>query len=216
MASPTPPGLFLSTTARSSPFDTGICRRYREVVLDGGGEVILEHENYRERNVNCYIHPDREAVAACADCGKSICLECKVVLRESAYCNACANTMFIEATSAISPRPPNWFSRHLNWTVVLCWLGAYIIAFITGVVVGMVMFGSNPSVAQVDVERAVIVVGSVVTLAWLLPTNGWVLRRKGQSEWHLLWLLAPFGVFVIVWLQNQKAVAGQEIDSPPG
>jgi hypothetical protein len=158
--------------------------------------------------LNCYEHSDREAVAVCLSCGKSICLECKVVLGEKLYCNACANAIFTRATSAVPIRPPNWFRRHLNWTIVLCWLGAYVVAFITGIVVGMLMYGSNPNVAQVNVEKVVIVAGSVVTLAWLLPTNGWVLRRKAQSEWHLIWLLAPFGIFILLGLQN-KTVAGK-------
>jgi hypothetical protein len=48
-------------------------------------------------------------------------------------------------------------------------------------------------------------IGFIVSLAWLIPTNGWVLRKKGQSLWHLLWLWVPFGVFVFLNLRNKNA-----------
>ena len=159
--------------------------------------------------MNCDGHTDREAVGACVNCGKPICLECKVVLGEKVYCNACANTLFEMATAAPAPSA-NWFRRHLNWTVVLSWLGAYVIAFMAGIVVVMVMYGRNPNVVEADLEKVLTFTGVVVALAWLLPTNGWVLRKKGQSEWHLIWLLVPFGIMVLLGLQNRVGVGGGE------
>jgi hypothetical protein len=54
-------------------------------------------------------------------------------------------------------------------------------------------------------EPVAFISGFLVTLAWLLVTIGWVLRRKGQSEWYLLLLLVPFGFFIILSLQNKTA-----------
>ena len=34
-------------------------------------------------NINCYYHPNRNAIEKCELCGKTICLECKRVYRET-------------------------------------------------------------------------------------------------------------------------------------
>ncbi len=155
--------------------------------------------------MNCCNHSERDAIGVCVGCGKPICPECKVLLQNKFYCNACANTMFNRATVAIPVKGPNWFERHLNWTSVLSLVAAYVLAFITGIVVGLIMYGNNPNVVQGDLETAASIAGFLVTLAWLLVTIGWVLRKKGQSEWHLLLLLVPFGFLFILGLRNKSA-----------
>jgi len=37
----------------------------------------------------CYRHADREAVGQCIECGKTVCLECKVAFEGRIYCNSC-------------------------------------------------------------------------------------------------------------------------------
>jgi len=34
------------------------------------------------------------------------------------------------------------------------------------------------------------------------------LRKKGQSEWHLIWLLVPLGFLVILALENRNRWPG--------
>lgn len=41
--------------------------------------------------MKCAYHPDRDAVAACADCRKFICVECGVRVGRKIHCNACAD-----------------------------------------------------------------------------------------------------------------------------
>ena len=43
--------------------------------------------------MNCAYHPDREVVAVCACCGKPLCAECKVLLKDKYYCNPCAKNL---------------------------------------------------------------------------------------------------------------------------
>ncbi len=39
--------------------------------------------------MNCYYHPDREAVDICHICNKHICTECKAILTDKVICNQC-------------------------------------------------------------------------------------------------------------------------------
>ena len=144
--------------------------------------------------MNCYYHPDREAIDTCANCGKAVCQECKLVVAEKSYCTTCT-------VAGLAAQRPGWFARHLNWTTVLTWVGAAAASFIAGFVVGVVMYGSD--LAQT--EKVAFFAAYIASLGWLLVTNGWVLRKKGQSEWHLLLLLVPFGFLFMLWLQNKTA-----------
>jgi hypothetical protein len=105
-------------------------------------------------------------------------------------------------------RGPNWFERHLNWTLFLTWVAAYPIVFVGAFLVGIAIYASNPDTLQSDVEAVGYLVGFILTAAWLIPTNGWVLRKKARSQWHLVWLVLPFGALVMLGLENRSASAG--------
>ncbi len=154
-------------------------------------------------NTRCYYHPEREAVGTCANCGKTVCPECKVMLSQKCYCNPCADEAYASAASRVEAKSASWFVRHLNWTTVLTWVGAAVVSFIAGFIVAVVMYGADTT----KTETVAAFAGYVAALAWLIITNGWVLRRKGQSEWHLLLLLLPFGFLFILALQNNSAAA---------
>ncbi len=98
---------------------------------------------------------------------------------------------------------PSWFERHLNWTTVLTWVGAVIISFVAGFVAGVTMYGSD----IVRTETVAAFAGYIAALAWLLVTNGWVLRKKGRSEWHLLLLLVPLGFLFLLAVENKTRPA---------
>jgi hypothetical protein len=158
-----------------------------------------------ESDLKCYYHAERDAVGTCANCGKAVCPECKVMLSQKCYCNPCADAAYAGAASGAGQESDSWFARHLNWTTVLTWAGAAVVSFIAGFVVGVVMYGSETSRTETIAAFA----GYIAALAWLLVSNGWVLRRKGQSEWHLLLLLVPFGFLFILALQNKTATANE-------
>lgn len=48
--------------------------------------------------MKCAYHPDREPVGACVNCGKLVCDECKVVLKDRIYCNQCVEEVFYRPT----------------------------------------------------------------------------------------------------------------------
>jgi Na+/proline symporter len=161
--------------------------------------------NTDNSNLKCHYHPERAAVGTCANCGKTVCPECKVVLSQKCYCNPCAEEAYTSAASVVQSKSDGWFARHLNWTTVLTWVGAAAVSFVAGFVVGVVMYGADIT----RTETVAAFAGYIAALAWLLVTNGWVLRRKGQSEWHLLLLLVPFGFLFILALQNKTAAANE-------
>jgi len=48
----------------------------------------------------CAVHPDREAVDGCVECGNAVCPECKVLYEGKTYCNTC-----IEKKLALTAEP---------------------------------------------------------------------------------------------------------------
>lgn len=154
--------------------------------------------------MNCYYHPDREVVGMCVSCGKPICVECKVILGEKFYCNPCADKLFAAASTPAIGKDLNWFHRHLNWTAFLSWVALYPLIFLAGFVLGLILYSVDPSVSEESVTAFGYLIGFTVALAWLLPTNGWILKQKGRSLWHLLWLFVPFGIWVFLSLENKN------------
>ena len=144
--------------------------------------------------MNCYYHPEREPVGACVTCGQMVCAECRVTLAGKVYCNPCADALVTRpATSTDS----SWFQRHLNWTMVLVFLGALLINF----VVGLIVTSANPFVHYSDLEA----LGFVIGLAILIPGWGWALKKKNRSLWWLLMgLFVPFGFIVLLCLENKS------------
>jgi tetratricopeptide (TPR) repeat protein len=91
----------------------------------------------------------------------------------------------------------NWFERHLNWTMVLGIVGAYLVFFIA--VFTIALFDLSVS------EVALSVIGLIITLAILIPVWGWALRKKNRSLWWLLLgLFVPFGFIVLFCLGNKS------------
>ena len=48
--------------------------------------------------MECYVHPDQDAVGACVACGNFVCDVCRVSLKGKIYCKAC-----VERGDAVPP-----------------------------------------------------------------------------------------------------------------
>jgi len=103
---------------------------------------------------------------------------------------------------------PNWFERHLNWTAVLTWIALYPIGYFTGVILGMIVSAVNPLMNEDTLLIVIYTIGFMVSTGWLLPTNGWILKKKNRSFWHLFWPFLPFGWIVFLMLENRSAQQG--------
>jgi len=91
----------------------------------------------------------------------------------------------------------SWFERHLNWTMVLAWVGAYVVNFIIGFMIAL----SNPYISYGELFG----IGLIIASAILAPVWGWTLRKKNRSLWWLpLGLFVPFGFVVLMCLENKS------------
>ena len=154
--------------------------------------------------MNCYVHSDRDAIGVCVSCGKPICSECKVMLKEKFYCNSCADKLFAATSLPDISKEPNWFQKHLNWTAVLSWVALYPIIFVMSFVLGIILYLIDPNTSEESVTGLAYLLAFVVTLAWLIPTGGWILKQKRRTLWHLLWLFIPIGIWVFLSLENRN------------
>jgi len=56
--------------------------------------------------MDCAYHSGKEAAAACVNCGKLICIECKTELAGKNYCPPCANEIFVARKPAETVETP--------------------------------------------------------------------------------------------------------------
>ena len=100
--------------------------------------------------MNCYIHPDREVVGMCVSCGKPICVECKVILKDNKiYCNQC----IIEGKASLVYERGSW-----AW-----WLLPTILGVIGGIIAYVATKNRNP-IKSSDY----LIVGLIVTVLFFL------------------------------------------------
>jgi len=96
----------------------------------------------------------------------------------------------IQTYSPMSEAPfkeRTWFERHLNWTMVLAWLGTYLVTFI----VASFAILANPYVS----DDTLIVILVIANLAVVIAVGQWVLRKKNRS---LAWLLISWTWFFLL------------------
>lgn len=126
----------------------------------------------------------------CPNCGKE-------VSKDTKFCPECgkrpiktqseqpATSALHREVSGVEQRTHiNWFERHLNWTMVLAWVGTNVI----GVIVGILIELAEPYVHDETLGGIVI----VIPLVLILPVGYWVLRKKNRSMWWLLISGSPF------------------------
>lgn len=126
----------------------------------------------------------------CPNCGKE-------VTEDTKFCPKCGNrliktqgeqtatpALYKEVSGGELGKRMNWFERHLNWTMVLGWVGAWVIAFIVGFLIAL----ADHYVS----EDALDAIGFVIVLVVSLAVGHWVLRKKNRSMWWLLISGSPF------------------------
>jgi hypothetical protein len=110
----------------------------------------------------------------------------------------------------------NWFKRHLNLTLVLVGVITHLITIVTFApvedtgpgrsVVGLVIQFVNPQISNETMLWFYV----PIFVALMFPIEAWVIKRKGQSLWHLLWGIIPYGWIIILWLGSPK-IDGNEL-----
>jgi len=81
---------------------------------------------------DCSYHPGKDAVGACVNCGKMVCLACRTELQERVYCQPCANKLFMAKSDvqvSAAPVTPIIQSVSGAWwllPIFFTWLGGLI------------------------------------------------------------------------------------------
>lgn len=52
--------------------------------------------------MKCDVHPEKDAIAACVNCSKGICEDCKIQIAGKNYCKDCADQVFMEQRQRIT------------------------------------------------------------------------------------------------------------------
>ena len=105
----------------------------------------------------------------------------------------------------------SWFSRHLNWTLVLSWIFALLLMSTFG---SKFWLGFDSVSVQVSPAISSETVGEWVEgIRWLgapavvLAVTAWCLRKKNRSLLHLFWyLLFIYGIggIILLCLKNRS------------
>jgi hypothetical protein len=136
----------------------------------------------------------------CPTCGSSNALGQK-------FCGSCGADL---RGSPQQIEKTNWLKRHLNWTLITTVVGTYLLSMVTSAseeitspgrsLVGLLIQLVNPHISNYTLSWWYL----PIWLALMLPVEGWVLRQKNRSLWHLLWGITPFGWIVILCLKNRS------------
>ena len=106
----------------------------------------------------------------------------------------------------------SWFRRHLNWTVVLSWVAAWLCSLIFGWSWGWGPLEVGPVISSEALGGWTGVIGLAGGSITILLVSGWTLRQKDRSLLQLLWYLMfpPIGAIVVLILKNQSEVVDIE------
>ena len=109
------------------------------------------------------------------------------------YCNPCT-----EKLVANRDKGSSWFERHLNWTENLSWIVWLALVYLATdpflrlIIPSILAF--NPDIGEKSVLVIVLSLEFIIMLAWILPINGWILKKKKKSLWNLLWVFIVSGL----------------------
>jgi hypothetical protein len=153
--------------------------------------------------MRCAFHSEIESVGTCINCGKSICRDCQTNYNGKSYCKECIGEILSTGGKTRGSYPgiihePNWFERHLKWTL---FVGTFVIDLAVSIVFLLVLFGLPDS-------RIVGEMGIVFFILYFVLTSihvGWYLRKKKRSLfWIIVWFV-PVGWIIILCLTNKNA-----------
>ena len=94
----------------------------------------------------------------------------------------------------VSFKERSWFERHLNWTMVLAWIGSYLIIYL----VWFLAILADPNIS----EDALVAMYFVIPIVVSVAVGQWVLRKKNRS---LAWLLICWTWFFLL-IENHSFV----------
>ena len=115
--------------------------------------------------MNCYYHPDRDAVGVCVACGRAVCIECKVVLGDKIYCNVCADKRISEAATTA---PQSVKKAHYS-TALRILSGIFGAWIILGSITGLSYYMESGLIAELIVDIVSIVIAVLLFAMTISP-----------------------------------------------
>jgi len=130
----------------------------------------------------------------CSNCGKEVnegvkfCPKCGKRLIKTQREQTATSALYKEVSGVEQRTHVNWFERHLNWTMVLAWVGTLFVIWI----IAALMLLADPYVSEDTLSGT----GFVIGLLAPIPAGYWVIRKKNRSMWWLLILWSYFFLLV--------------------
>ncbi len=117
--------------------------------------------------MNCYYHPNLEAVATCVVCGKAICSNCSVNVAGRITCQSCVSSGNVGRLQTQSSRPTNILAIiSLILSIMGLCTGIFAIpAWITGYIAEKQIL-ANPNQDGLQMAKAGKIIGMVVTIIY--------------------------------------------------
>ena len=102
--------------------------------------------------MNCFIHPNKNAVATCKRCGKAMCENCSAYSRHSGICPECRNAEYKqERARLIAERK----SRR-RWTVF------------ESVLIALIAIFTAAMIAEIGVEALVVMILALIPVPFII------------------------------------------------
>ena len=155
--------------------------------------------------MRCAFHPEREAVAACTNCGDLVCGECNTVVDGKMYCKTCANNVFLSSRTRQEK-----VAEKVTYSTALRWIsGVFGVCFILSAIVGLEYFAESGLVSELIVD--IISIISAIALLLMASIPQWVSTKlKVKLETRSVFIIALV-VLVVV-----NFIAGAIGPIPPG
>ena len=121
--------------------------------------------------MNCYYHPERDAVGVCVTCGRAVCAECKVVFGDKIHCNECADkhlsTPAATASQSVGKKQYSTLLRVLS--------GLFCAFIVLGSITGLSYYLESGLIAELVVDIVSIIIAVFLLAMTVFP--GWVSRK---------------------------------------
>ena len=123
--------------------------------------------------MKCHSHPEIDAVATCANCGKAICQSCSVDVSGKTYCQQCLASKPIKPASSATPTNPLAIVSLILGILGLggCFCAGGIGGFILGIPAAIVGWIARKQILESETEQqgmplamAGLILGSILVI----------------------------------------------------
>lgn len=109
----------------------------------------------------------------------------------------------------------NWWNRHPNWGLFLFgYLGCFLACFIVDFCVMFIAYTVDVNASDDLVEGLALLFSYPVYIGILIWVTIYYLKAKARRYWNLFWYLCPFGMIIMLYLQNKSREDEESLYGP--